>query len=53
MIRSRRPGTSTARTSEVQRELRVKRDAMHDLKVTGITAGVTCLAFVAAVLVLQ
>ena len=53
MIRSRRPGTSAARSSEVQREARVRRDAMHDLKVTGITAGVTFLALVATVLVLQ
>ena len=47
---ARRPGgTSSARALEQQREQSVQLDAFHDLKVTGIVAGITILGLMLAV----
>ncbi len=49
---ARRPGgTSSARALEQQREQRVQRDTFHDLKVTGIVAGITALGLILAVVI--
>ena len=50
-VMQRRSMTSSARTAETQREERLKREAMHDLRRIGITAGITLTAFAVALVV--
>ena len=46
----RRRATTSARTLEVQREERLRRDAVRDLRRIGITAGVTLVALAALII---
>jgi hypothetical protein len=49
---ARRPGgTSSARALEQQREQSVQLDTFHDLKVTGIVAGIAILGLILAVVI--
>ena len=47
----RRSMTSSARAAETQRVERLRREAMHDLRYIGITAGITLIVFVVAIVV--
>ena len=45
---SRRPGgTASARAVELQREQRIRRDTVHDLKVTAVVAGIAIAMLIA------